>query len=212
MPGGACEFWRSCARCWADGFYGGRLVWLSGPRVGVFRKLVEGRCDKGPMSQIPETQKQVTGNRSQVTTNGPERERDPITATSLRKGSSIAQRMLTFSAAILRIAKGLPRDAPTRHITMQIVRAATGAGANYEEARAAESSADLIHKLGVANKELREALYWLALIDEARLVSVSLEMIAREGGELCAILSASIRTARRNQRMRSQEGADEGSG
>jgi four helix bundle protein len=40
----------------------------------------------------------------------------------------------------------------------QTHRATTGAG-----------SADFIHKVGIANKELREALYWLQLTEEAAL-------------------------------------------
>ena len=51
-----------------------------------------------------------------------------------------------------------------RHVALQLVRSATGGGANYEEARAAESRDDFIHKLGVAAKEIREAGYSLALV------------------------------------------------
>lgn len=77
------------------------------------------------------------------------------------------------------------------------VRAATGGGANYEEARGAESRADFIHKVGIANKELREALYWLRLTEEAAVVTDSdLAALIREANELVAILTASIRTAK----------------
>lgn len=70
-------------------------------------------------------------------------------------------------------------------------------GANYEEARGAESRADFIHKVGIANKELREALYWLRLTEEAALVTDSdLAALIREADELVAILTASIRTAK----------------
>ena len=40
-------------------------------------------------------------------------------------------------------------DASAKHIARQLVRAATGGGANYEEAHGAESRADFIHKVGI---------------------------------------------------------------
>src|SRR5512141_1073962 len=76
------------------------------------------------------------------------------------KGENIAMRLLVFGAGVVRLCRRLPDDASAKHIARQLVRAATGGGANYEEARGAESRADFIHKVGIANKELREALYW----------------------------------------------------
>ena len=89
-------------------------------------------------------------------------------------------------------------DVAAKHVSRQLVRAATGAGANYEEARGAESRADFVHKLGIANKELREALYWLQLSREASLaMNDELDLLVREAHELVAILTASINTTRR---------------
>jgi four helix bundle protein len=112
------------------------------------------------------------------------------------KGENIATRLLVFGAGVVRLCRRLPDDASAKHIARQLVRAATGGGANYEEARGAESRADFIHR-GIANKELREALYWLRLTDEAALVTDSeLAALIREANELVAILTASIRTAK----------------
>jgi len=88
----------------------------------------------------------------------------------------------------------------SKHIARQLVRAATGGGANYEEARGAESVADFIHKLGIANKEVREALYWLQLTQEAALVvDVELDALVREADELVAILTSSIKTSKQRE-------------
>ena len=60
--------------------------------------------------------------------------------------------------------------------------------------------ADFIHKLGVANKEVREALYWLRLAHEAEITaSAELVPLIREADELVAILTASIKTAKRRE-------------
>ena len=48
------------------------------------------------------------------------------------------------------MAEKLPKHAAGRHVGLQLVRSGTAGGANYEEARAAESAADFAHKALVA--------------------------------------------------------------
>ena len=116
------------------------------------------------------------------------------------KGENIAERLRHFGARVVRLCRALPGDAATKHVARQLVRAATGGGANYEEARGAESRADFVHKVGIANKELREALYWLRLAQDAGLVADSeLQPLLEEADELVAILTSSIRTAKQNE-------------
>ena len=50
------------------------------------------------------------------------------------KGDDIAERMLEFAVAVLRITTRLPADSPGRHPASQLVRAGTAGGAHYEEA------------------------------------------------------------------------------
>ncbi len=75
----------------------------------------------------------------------------------------------------------------------QYLRAATSIGANLEEARAGESRADFIHKLGVAQKEARESLFWLRLMLESRIVpQPRLGPLLKETEELIAIITSII--------------------
>jgi four helix bundle protein len=104
--------------------------------------------------------------------------------------------MLELAVAVVRMTGELPKAAAGRHVATQLLRSATGAGANYEEARAAESRADFIHKVGVALKELRETMFWLSVIHRCGWTTVNLEPAIQEARELSAILGASIRTAR----------------
>ncbi len=112
------------------------------------------------------------------------------------KGDNIAARLRAFAAGVLRICRDLGGDSSTKHIVRQLVRSATGGGANYEEARGAESRADFVHKLGIANKEIREALYWLQLACDAGIANEEFGGLIQEADELIAILTASIRTAK----------------
>ena len=52
----------------------------------------------------------------------------------------------------------------------QIQRSGTSIGANYSEACNAESKADFIHKLGVAQKEADETIYWLRVLYGSELI------------------------------------------
>jgi four helix bundle protein len=114
----------------------------------------------------------------------------------MRRGADIAQRLLRFAAAVVRLTSELPKDVAGRHVASQILRSATSSGANYEEARGAESRGDFVHKLGIAAKEVRETLFWLALIQRTGWSNGDLTAAMREAEELGAILGASIRTAK----------------
>ena len=112
------------------------------------------------------------------------------------KGDDIAERLLDFGARVIRLADALPKRLAGKHVGAQLLRCGTSAGANYEEARGAESRADFIHKVGVARKEAREAAYWLRLVQRANLVKPNrISQLAQEANELSAILAASVKTA-----------------
>ena len=115
----------------------------------------------------------------------------------LRIGKNIALRLAELGSAVIAIAQGVPGGAGQRHLSQQLLRAGTACGANYEEARAAESRADFVHKVSLAAKEARETVYWLRLI-QARQPSAAIERAIDEASQLAAILTASARTARKN--------------
>ena len=64
----------------------------------------------------------------------------------------LSERLLNFGADIITMARTLRSDAMEYHLAKQIVRSATSAGANYQEACAAESRADFVHKLQISLK------------------------------------------------------------
>ena len=110
----------------------------------------------------------------------------------------LEERLIEFAARIIFLASKLPRSCQGPHIANQIVRCATAAAANYAEARGAESRADFVHKMKIVQKELNETLVWLRIIVKSCFVRGELmnELIA-ENKELCRVIGASVRTARR---------------
>ena len=114
--------------------------------------------------------------------------------------NDLEDRLLDFATAICQATAGLPRTQLGRHISGQLLRSATGAAANYAEARAGESARDFIHKLKLTLKELREALFRLRLTNRLRMTpSPHCEQLLAEANELVSIFVVSIKTARRRQ-------------
>ena len=75
-----------------------------------------------------------------------------------------------------------------------MLRSATSVAANYAEASEAESPADFVHKLKLAQKELKESRVWLLFA--SRLVpGGEVEVLRAESRELLLMIGKSIGTA-----------------
>ena len=104
-----------------------------------------------------------------------------------------------MAVRVIALAQAMPKTYVGRHIGSQVLRSGTSVGANYCEARGAESRADFAHKLQLALKELRETMYWLEVIRDAGLVRADrLDPLMREVNELTAISVKSVLTAKAN--------------
>ncbi len=83
-------------------------------------------------------------------------------------------------------------------ISKQLLRSGTSIGANVEEALAAESRRDFVHKMALASKEARETVYWLRLLSDSGLVrnlDVSGEL--DQARELVRMLTSIVKTTAR---------------
>jgi four helix bundle protein len=126
------------------------------------------------------------------------------TSRPARKGDDIAERLLALGAAVVKLLDALSQRPGAKSLVKQLERCGPAGGANYEEARGAESPADFIHKVRIALKEVRETRYWLRLVLQAELLedAPGLRELIEETGELIAILTASANTARRRTEQR----------
>ena len=113
----------------------------------------------------------------------------------------LEERLLGFSARIIRLVDALPNTRAANHVAGQVLRSGTSPLGNHGEAEAAESRKDFIHKLGVCLKELKETRRWLRLLQLTGLTpKARMGDILDETEELIRIFSASIRTAEKNAR------------
>ena len=63
---------------------------------------------------------------------------------NLKMRNDLSERLLEFAANIIRLATQLSKTPVGRHISGQLTRAGTSAGANYEEAHAAPRAGEIL--------------------------------------------------------------------
>lgn len=121
--------------------------------------------------------------------------------TGKRKDEELADRLLDFAVRVIKLVGKLQKNNIGNHVGSQLLRCGTSPGANYEEARGAESTADFMHKLGIVLKELKESRFWLKVIYIVPLLKPEkLVPLLEECEELIAIIAKSIFTARKSKK------------
>ena len=111
------------------------------------------------------------------------------------KPPDIRERVYQYALRAVRLYQYLQkqRDSAGWILGKQYLRAATSIGANIEEAQASESRADFVHKVGIAQKEARECLFWLRLLTGSHIMSNSrLSPLTKETKELIAVITAIV--------------------
>ena len=112
-------------------------------------------------------------------------------------GRDLDERLLDYGVRIVKLVSALPKTIVAKRVGDQLLRSGISVGAHYQEAQAAESRDDFIHKLQVALKELRESNYWLQLASRAAIIPPKLlTPILDESAQLRAILSKAVATAK----------------
>jgi four helix bundle protein len=112
---------------------------------------------------------------------------------------NLEERLLEFSAQIIKIVDALPNTRAANHVAGQLLRCGTSPYGNHGEVEAAESRRDFVHKLRVCLKELKETRRWLRLIGRSQFLSEQqLTPALGETEELVKIFFTSIRTAEKN--------------
>ena len=113
----------------------------------------------------------------------------------------LEERLLEYSARVIRLVERLPSTRAGNHIAGQLLRSGTSPLPNHGEAQAAESAKDFIHKLRICLKELRETYRWLLLVQRVPLLRPRLvDPLVKETDELIRIFVRSIQTAEQRQR------------
>jgi four helix bundle protein len=114
----------------------------------------------------------------------------------------LRDRTRDFTLRIIRLYTALPKRSEAQVIGKQVLRSGTAVGANYRKGLRARSKSEYAAKLNIGLMELEETLYWLELMEKARIVSASrLALLKAETCELTAIFVALIRMARTKAKL-----------
>lgn len=117
----------------------------------------------------------------------------------MRSQNIIREKSFDFAIRIVRLYQYLKTKKETV-ISKQLLRSGTSVGANIREAENAESKADFIHKMGIAQKEIDETMYWLELLNKTKFLSdKEFNSIYKEAEEIIKLLKSIIVTSKQNK-------------
>lgn len=112
--------------------------------------------------------------------------------------SIIKDKSFVFAVRIVRLYQYLVETKREFILSKQLLRSGTAVGALVREAQNAESSKDFIHKLGIAQKECDETIYWLELLKETDyLTDKEFASINKEAFELLKMIRSAIITSKK---------------
>jgi four helix bundle protein len=109
------------------------------------------------------------------------------------------EKSFAFAIRVVKLYQHLTQRETNREFTMskQFLRSGTSVGANIREAFNAESTADFIHKLAIAQKECDESCYWLELLHQTNyLTEQQFTSIYQDNNELLKIIRSVILTTK----------------
>jgi four helix bundle protein len=107
---------------------------------------------------------------------------------------NLTERTRDFSLRVIRGCTALPVSRTSDVIARQLLRSGTSPGAHFREALRARSKAEYVAKLNGGLMELEETLYWLEIVEGARLMTPKkLEPIVKEANDLISIFVSLIK-------------------
>lgn len=113
-----------------------------------------------------------------------------------RKGAILNQ-SFRFAVQSVNLYKYLATEKKEFVLSKQLLRSGTAVGALIREAQNAESKADFIHKLGIAQKECDESIYWLELLVETDFLKAEeFERIKADAEALLKMIRSAIITTK----------------
>jgi four helix bundle protein len=115
-----------------------------------------------------------------------------------KRKKDIYDRIYKFVLSVLSILKIIPKTPENIILIRQVVRSSGSIGANANEADAAETKKEFIHRFTISKKEAKETLYWLSLISDHNLrIKPKFLPVLKENKEIIAIISKIIINAKK---------------
>lgn len=115
------------------------------------------------------------------------------------KDNVVMDKSFAFAVKIVKLVKSVQDQKKEYLLTKQLIRSGTSIGANVREGNNAESKADFIHKLSIAQKECSETIYWLELLKETEYISeAQFQSVQTNAVELIKLLTSILKSSKFN--------------
>ena len=115
------------------------------------------------------------------------------------KENVVKDKSFKLAIRIVRLFQYLQTEKKEFIISKQLMRSGTAIGALVREAEHAESKADFVHKMAIAQKECNETLYWLELLIATQyLTEQESTSIFEETTEIMKLITSIIKSAKSN--------------
>ena len=114
-----------------------------------------------------------------------------------KQGAGIHELSYDFGCRITRLFQYLTEDAEYKEyvISNQIYRSGTSVGANVRESKHAQSDADFLSKMSIANKEADETEYWMNLLhDNGYLNEEQFQSLSHDMQRILKLLTSIVKT------------------
>lgn len=117
----------------------------------------------------------------------------------MKRENPLRDKSFAFAVRVVNAYKFLTTDRREFVMSKQLLRSGTAVGALYREAEQAESRSDFIHKLGIAQKECNETLYWLELLHATGYLDpAAYESLFSDAEELIKLITGILKTSKKN--------------
>jgi len=116
-----------------------------------------------------------------------------------KKENIIYDKSFQFAVDTVNLYKSLTSEHKEFVLSKQILKSGTSVGANIREADNAESKADFIHKMSIAQKEADETIYWLELLYTTEFINEpAYKELNEKAVELIRIIKAIIISSKKS--------------
>ena len=111
------------------------------------------------------------------------------------KNNVVKIKSFAFAVRIVKLYQYLVDTKKEYVLSKQLLRSGTGVGAMIRESEHAESKADFLHKISIAQKEINETIYWLELLHETKYLKIEeFESINIDAIEIIKLITSILKS------------------
>jgi len=111
----------------------------------------------------------------------------------------VENKSFAFAVRVVKLYQFLCEQKKEFVLSKQLIRSGTSVGAMVREAEHAETKNDFKHKMGIAQKEINETIYWLELLKETDYLTIEqFESINADAIEIIKLITSIIKSVKAN--------------